>query len=119
MDVKGYVSKFFKCVYQQIYLRIAGRIREPYLIRIDRIFTHPDTNELTVSFHVVNKRVSQESSVSDFVKSDMIYLIDPRIVFDMGQQFGSHTEKLNLIEKKSPSLKTRCITSLKRVFVDE
>ncbi|KTD62148.1 hypothetical protein [Legionella spiritensis] len=112
-------SKFLRFVYQQTVVRFTGQVREPYLIRIDRIFTHPDTNELTIAFHIANKRVNQETSVADFVKSDMIYLIDPRVVFDIGQQFGAHSEQLTVLEKKSPSLKAKCFTGLKRVFVDE
>ncbi|WP_133129061.1 hypothetical protein, partial [Legionella nagasakiensis] len=96
-------------VYQQIIVRFTGQVREPYLIRIDRIFTHPDTNELSVAFHIANKRVNQEMPVAKFVKSDMIYLIDPRIVFDIGQQFGAHSEQLAIMEKKKPSLKTKCV----------
>lgn len=112
-------SKFLHFIYQQVFLRFTGQIREPYIIRIDRIFTHPDTNELSVAFHIANKRVSQEMPVSDFVKSDMIYLIDPRIVFDMGQQFGAHSEQIAIVRKKQPSLKTKCVVGLKRVFIDE
>lgn len=100
-------------------LRFTGQIREPYLIRIDNIFTHPDSRELSVAFHIANKRVNQEMSVAEFVKTDMIYLVDPRIVFDIGQQFGTHSEKLVLTQKKQANLKTKCITSLKRVFIDE
>ena len=100
-------------------LRFTGQIREPYLIRIDNIFTHPDSNELSVAFHIANKRVNQEMSVAEFVKSDMIYLVDPRIVFDLGQQFGAHSEKTALMKKNPSSLKAKCITGLKRVFIDE
>ena len=112
-------SKFLRFVYQQTVVRFTGQVRDPYLIRIDRIFTHPDTNELSIAFHIANKRVNQEMSIAEFVKSDMIYLIDPRIVFDIGQQFGAHSEQLTILEKKQPSLKTKCFTGLKRVFVDE
>lgn len=111
--------KFLRSVYQQVFLRFSGQVREPYLIRINNIFTDPATNELSVSFHIANKRVNQDMPVADFVKTDMIYLIDPRIVFDMGQQFGAHSEQLTILEKKQPSLKRKCVTSLKRVFVDE
>ena len=119
MEEKSFTRKFLHLVYKQIILRFTTQIREPYLIRIDQIFTRPDTNELSVAFHIANKRVNQVVSVAEFVKSDMIYLIDPRIVFEIGQQFGSHSEKLNIIEKKQPSIRTQCLTGLKRVFVDE
>ncbi|ABQ54193.1 TPA: hypothetical protein JBD37_15545 [Legionella pneumophila subsp. pneumophila] len=119
MEEKKFTGRFLRFVYQQIVLRFIGQVREPYLVRIDRIFTHPDTNELSVAFHIANKRVNQVQSVADFVKSDMIYLIDPRIVFDIGQQFGAHSEKLTILEKKQPDLKTKCIAGLKRVFIDE
>lgn len=112
-------NKFLRFVYQQTYVRFIEQVREPYLIRIDRIFTDRDTNELSIAFHIANKRVNQEMSVADFVKSDMIYLIDPRIVFDIGQQFGAHAEQLTILEKKQPNLKTKCFAGLKRVFVDE
>ena len=112
-------NKFLRFIYQHVFLRFTGQIREPYLIRIDNIFTHPDSNELFVAFHVANKRVNQDMSVAEFVKTDMIYLVNPRIVFDMGQQFGAHSEKLTITQKKNPSLKVKCITSLKRVFIDE
>ena len=112
-------NRFLRFVYQQTVVRFTGQVREPYLIRIDRIFTHPETNELTIAFHIANKRVNQEMLVADFVKSDMIYLIDPRIVFDIGQQFGAHSEHLTILGKKQPNLKTKCFTGLKRVFVDE
>ena len=112
-------NKFLRFIYQHLFLRFTGQIRDPYLIRIDNIFTHPYSNELSVAFHVANKRVNQEMSVAEFVKSDMIYLVDPRIVFDMGQQFGAHSEKLAITQKKQPSLKAKCINGLKRVFIDE
>ena|SRR3990167_7177237 len=86
-------NKFLRFIYQHVFLRFSSQIREPYLIRIDNIFTHPDSSELFVAFHIANKRVNQEMSVAEFVKTDMIYLVDPRIVFDMGQQFGAHSEK--------------------------
>ena len=112
-------NRFLRFIYQHVFLRFTGQIREPYLIRIDRIFTHTDTNELSVAFHIANKRVNQEMPVAEFVKSDMIYLIDPRIVFDIGQQFGAHSEQLAIVKKKQPSLKTKCVVGLKRVFIDE
>jgi len=119
MEGRSFTSKLLRFVYQRIVLRFTGQIREPYLIRIDRIFTHPDTSELSVAFHIANKRVNQEMPVAEFVKSDMIYLIDPRIVFDMGQQFGAHSEQLAIVQKTQPSLKTKCVVGLKRVFIDE
>lgn len=119
MEEIGRENRFLRFIYQNIYLRITGQIREPYLIRIDNIFTDQDTNGLSVTFHIANKRVNQEMSVADFVKSDMIYLVDPRIVFDMGQQFGAHSEKHTITQKRQPSLKAKCVTSLKRVFIDE
>lgn len=111
-------NKFLRFIYQHLFLRFTGQIREPCLIRIDNIYPHPDDNELYVAFHIANKRVNQEMSVAEFIKADMIYLVDPRIVFDMGQQFGSHAEKLFIIKKKEPSLKNKCVTTLKRVFID-
>lgn len=112
-------NKFLRFIYQHVVVRFVGQIREPYLIRMDNIFTNPDSNELSVAFHVANKRINQEMTVADFVKSDMIYLVDPRIVFDIGQQFGSHAEKLLVPKKENPSLKAKCVTSLKRVFIDD
>ncbi|MCL5272444.1 MAG: hypothetical protein M1486_03915 [Gammaproteobacteria bacterium] len=112
-------NRFLRFFYQHLYLRFAGQIREPYLIRIDNIYTDQDSNELAVAFHIANKRVNQDMSVAEFVKTDMIYLVDPRIVFDMGQQFGSHAEKLIVAKKADPSLKKKCLTTLKRVFIDE
>jgi hypothetical protein len=112
-------NKFLRFIYQHVIFRFVGEIREPYLIRIDNIFTHPESNELSVAFHIANKRVNQEMSVAEFVKTDMIYLVDPRVVFDLGQQFGAHSEKLVIRKKEQPSLKKKCITSLKRVFIDE
>ena len=86
-------NKFLRFIYQHVVVRFVGQVREPYLIRIDNIFPDPRSNELSIAFHIANKRINQEMTVADFVKSDMIYLVDPRIVFDIGQQFGSHTEK--------------------------
>lgn len=112
-------NKFLRFIYQHFVVRFVGQIREPYLIRIDNIFPDPHNNELSVAFHIANKRINQEMTVADFVKSDMIYLVDPRIVFDIGQQFGSHTEKLLVATKKNSNLKAKCVTSLKRVFIDD
>ncbi len=119
MEKLSAISRFLHFVYKKIFLRFSGQIREPYLIRIDKIFIAHDTNELSVSFHIANKRINQDMTVAKFIKSDMIYLVDPRIVFDIGQQFGAHSEKLTILQKKSPSLKNKCVTGLKRVFVDE
>jgi len=75
MEPKKQILRF---VYQQTVVRFTGQIREPYLIRIDRIFTHSDTNELTIAFHIANKHVNQEMPVADFVwkqqKIDMIFI---------------------------------------------
>lgn len=119
MEVWKPKKKFLRFIYQHLFLRFAGQIREPYLIRIDNIYSAPDSNELSVAFHIANKRVNQEMSVAEFVKTGMIYLVDPRIVFDIGQQFGSHAEKLFITKKTKSSLKRKCILTLKRVFVDE
>lgn len=119
MEKLGWGSKVFRFMYKQIFLRFSGQIRDPYLIRIDNILPDPKTNELTVSFHIANKRISQEMTVAEFVKTDMIYLIDPRIAFYMGQQFGAHSEKLAIIPKTQPTLKSKCVAGLKRVFIDE
>lgn len=118
MEQLNVKSSFLSLIYKQIFLRFSGQIRDPYLIRIDNIFTDPVTNELSVSFHVANKRINQEMTVAEFVKSDMVYLIDPRIVFDMGQQFGAHSETLNIIQKAPSTLKNKAYTGLKRVFID-
>lgn len=112
-------NKFLRFIYQNIFLRFNGQIRDPYLIRIDKIFTHPHSNELHIAFHIANKRVSQEMSVSDFVKTDMIYLIDPRVVFDIGHQFGTYSEKTTIIRNNKHNLREKCIYNLKRVFIDE
>ncbi|AMV12880.1 hypothetical protein SCO11_09495 [Legionella pneumophila serogroup 1] len=119
MEKRNQGNRFLRFFYQHLYLRFTGQIREPYLIRIDNIYTNPDSNELEVAFHIANKRVNQEMSIAEFVKTDMIYLVDPRIVFDMGQQFGSHSEKLIVAKKSEPSFKNKCLTTLKRVFIDE
>jgi hypothetical protein len=78
--------------YQHLIVRFTKQIREPYLIRVDNIETDPQSNELLVSFPVANKRVNQDMPVAEFVKTDMIYLVDPRAVFYKGQQYGCHTE---------------------------
>jgi len=112
-------NRLLHFVYQQLILRFTKQIREPYLIRIDNIYLDQENNELSVAFHIANKRVNQVMSVAEFVKTDMIYLVDPRIVFDIGQQFGSHSERLIIRRKIEPNLKRKCITTLKRVFIDE
>lgn len=112
-------NKFLRFIYQNLVLRFTNQIREPYLIRVDNIYPDPESNELSVAFHIANKRVTDNMSVAEFVKTDMIYLVDPRVVFDMGQQFGSHSERHIIIEKKDPSLKKKCVTTLKRIFIDE
>lgn len=119
MDKMGFIGKFLRFIYTQIFLRFSGQIRDPYLIRIDNIYPNNETNELSVTFHVANKRIDQEMSVAQFVKTDMIYLVDPRAVFDMGHQFGEHSEKLLIANKTDSSLKNKCIRGLKRVFIDE
>ncbi|RUQ81718.1 hypothetical protein [Legionella septentrionalis] len=111
-------SQYLSFIYKEIILRFSGQIREPYLIRIDKIFTCPVTNELSVAFHLANKRINQEMTVAKFVKSEMIYLIDPRIVFNIGEQYGAHCEKLNFQKRKSDFGK-KCITGIKRIFIDE
>lgn len=119
MDKWSNGNRLLRFVYQHLILRFTKQIREPYLIRIDNIYPDPDSNELSVAFHIANKRVNEEMSVAEFVKTDMIYLVDPRIVFDMGQQFGSHAERLIITNKKEQNLKSKCVTTLKRVFIDE
>lgn len=119
MEKLGVGSIVLRFIYKQVFLRFSSQIRDPYLIRIDNIFTNSDTNELSVSFHIANKRINEDMTVAKFVKTDMIYLIDPRIVFDMGQQFGAHSEKLTIVQKTQPTLKNKCIAGLKRVFIDE
>lgn len=118
MQQMSITSRFLSFIYKQFFLRFSGQIRDPYLLRVDNIYTDSFTNELSVSFHVANKRVNEYMTVAEFVKSDMVYLIDPRIVFDMGQQFGAHSEKLDLIQKAPSTLKTKAFTGLKRVFID-
>ena len=119
MEKMGFFSNFLRFIYTQFFLRFSGQIRDPYLIRIDNIFPDTETNELNVSFHIANKRVDQEMTVAKFIKTDMIYMVDPRIAFDMGHQFGAHSEKLLIAKKTDTSLKNKCITGLKRVFIDD
>jgi len=116
----GLWIKLLHFAYKQTILRFSGQIRDPYIIRVDNIFTTQDTNELSVSYHIANKRIVDHMTVAQFIKTDMIYLIDPRIVFDLGQQFGAHSEKLAIIQKNpQPSLKNKCVAGFKRVFIDE
>ena len=77
------------------------------------------TNELDISFHIANKRSEKTMPVSKFVNTEMIYLVDPKIVFDLGQQFGMHSEKLLKIKKDKNNLKQKASIILKRVFIDE
>ncbi|HAU0512758.1 TPA: hypothetical protein JBG15_04350 [Legionella pneumophila] len=119
MERLSSIGKLFRFIYKQIFLRFSNQIRNPYLIKVDKIYTDSETNELSIAFHIANKRVNQEMSVAEFVSTDMIYMIDPRVVFDLGQHYGSHSEKLVQINKPQTSIKTRCVTGLKRVFVDE
>lgn len=114
-----FLIKFFRLIYTQIFLRFSCQIRDPYLIRIDNIFVNNETNELCLSFHIANKRINQVMTVSEFIKTDMLYLIDPKIVFNIGNQFGVHSEKIILTDKEKPSLRSKCLTQLKRVFIDE
>lgn len=119
MEKWNLLSRFLRLVYQQFFLRFSGQIREPYIIKLDKIAPDLETNELMVSFHVANKRISETLSVTEFVKQDMIYLIDPKAVFYMGQQSGVHAEQLILLEKKHNNIKNKCVSALKRVFIDE
>jgi hypothetical protein len=116
-----YIINFCKFLYANIFLRFSRQIRDPYLIKIDDISADIDTNQLKISYHIVNKRVYDNKTVDEFVKDGLIYLVDPRIVFELGQQYGSHSEKLILIKEKTKSstLKMKCLTGLKRVFIDE
>ena len=117
--MESWRNKILRFIYQHLFLIFTAQIREPYIIRVDHIFPNASTNELYITFHIANKRVSQEISVAEFVKSDMIYLVDPRVVFDIGQQFGGYAEKLDYTPQKQRHLKEKCVTSLKRVFIDE
>lgn len=119
MKKDNFLIKLFTFIYKQFFLRFSGQIRDPYLVRIDGIFLDEETNELSVSYHVANKRVSDTTSVSNFVLTDMIYLTDPRLVFDMGQQSGAYSEKIRTIKTKKTSLKDKCIKEIKRVFIDD
>lgn len=119
MEKLGFIGKFLRFIYTQVFLRFSKQIRDPYLIRVDNIYTDTVTNELKISFHIANKRVNQKMTVARFVKTDMIYLIDPLVVFEVGNQFGIHSEKLLIAKKTDTSLKKKCIAGLKRVFVDE
>lgn len=119
MEKLSSIGKLFRFIYTQIFLRFSNQIRNPYLIKVDKIYTDPETSQLSIAFHVANKRVSQEMNVAEFVSTDMIYMIDPRVVFDLGQHYGSHFEKLVRMDKPETSLKNKCVVGLKRVFVDE
>lgn len=118
MEKWGLIGKVLRFIYTKLFLRFSGQIRDPYLIRVDKIDTDIETNELTVSFHIANKRISEDSTVAQFVKTDMIYLVDPRVVFEMGTQFGIHSEKLLTTQKTDMPFKQKCAVGLKRVFVD-
>ena len=118
MQKMNFIGKFLRFIHTRIFLRFSGQIRDPYLIRVDNIATDPETNELMVSFHIANKRVNQDMTVAKFVTTDMIYLVDPRVVFDMGHQFGTHSEKLFIATKTVTGLKNKCVVGLRRVFVD-
>lgn len=118
MENDGLVGKFLRLIHTKIFLRFSGQIRDPYIIRVDNIYTDAETNELMVSFHIANKRVNQNMTVAQFVASDMICLIEPRVIFDMGHQFGVHSETLLVTKKPDHNLKSRCMAGLKRVFVD-
>lgn len=119
MEKWGFIGKSLRFLYTKIFLRFSGQIRDPYLIRIDSVYPDIKTNELTVSFHIANKRIGEKMSVAKFVATDMIYLVDPCVIFDIGQQFGAYSEKLLRTNKEETSLKKKCISGLKRVFVDE
>lgn len=119
MEKWGVIGKSLHFLYTKIFLRFSGQIRDPYLIRVDSVYHDRKTNELTVSFHIANKRVGEEMTVAKFVATDMIYLVDPRVIFDIGQQFGAYSEKLLTTNREETSLKKKCIGGLKRVFVDE
>lgn len=118
MERLSWIGKIFRFIYTNFFLRFSGQIRDPYLIRVDKIDTDIETNELMVSFHVANKRISENSTVAQFVKANMIYLVDPKVVFEMGTQFGAHSEKLLTTQKANLPFKKKCAISLKRVFVD-
>lgn len=119
MERSGFGYKFLRFIYTQLILRFSCQIRDPYLIRIDKVEPDPCTGELLISYHVANKRVGQTTSVAKFVKTDMIYLVDPRVVFNIGELYGSHSEKIRITPKETASLKKKCIHGIKRVFIDE
>jgi|GEM_PF-1434342 len=121
MEKMGFISKFFRLIYKNIFLRFSRQIRDPYLIKVDNIYPDTLSNELKVSFHIANKRVEKDMSVAKFVKTNMLYLVDPMIVFHMGEQSGIHSEKLIALHKKTdnPTSKSKCVNMLKRVFIDE
>ena len=119
MENLGFIGKCLRFIYIKIFLRFSGEIRDPYLIKVDKIYTRTETNELNVSFHIANKRIGRDMTVDKFVATDMIYLVDPRVVFSMGNQFGVHSEQLLTTNKANISLKNKCISGLKRVFIDE
>lgn len=112
-------NRLLRFIYQHLIVRFTKQIREPYLIQIDNIDPDPHTNELLVSFHIANKRVNQDMPVAEFIKTDMVYMVDPLVMFYMGQQYGSHTERHTITKKKELSFKNKCAATIKRVFIDE
>ena len=119
MDKHNFFVRFARFLYVNLFLRFSSQIRQQYLIRIDGVFVNELDNELLVSYHVANKRVNETTSVDKFVSDGMIYLIDPILTFEMGRQHGSYSEQLKLVKKNKISIKNKCVTNLKRVFIDE
>lgn len=60
MEKLSFIGKVLRFIYTRFFLRFSGQIRDPYLIRIDKIYPDNETNELSVSFHIANKRVGKK-----------------------------------------------------------
>ena len=113
------IISILRLFYSQIFLRFSKEIRNPYFLKIDKIFIDDESRELMITFHIINKRAISKTSVEEFIKNGFIYFIDPQMVFEIGSQYGSYVESIKIKSKKmNKNLKEEGIRIIKRVFVD-
>ena len=117
--VKRTTISLVSFLYKNITLRFSKQIRNPYLISIADILHDKDTGEPIVYYNFINKRGAGHMSIKEFMNSEMYHLVNPKVIFQLGIEYGKYSERIPSLSKGESTKKNKVAHALKRVFIDE
>lgn len=92
---------------------------DPYLIKIRKLYTTENINDLVVEFQVSNRRAIGKLPLSEFMVSPLIHAVHPSQIYQLGFDRAQLLLNTQLKDSARKKAKPRSKNIFKRIFYEE